>query len=54
MGKSSSYVMTNPWNSVVKNNRLKIDDIVQLWSFRVKSKLCFALVKVPSCNKQID
>ncbi|XP_022775646.1 B3 domain-containing protein At2g31420-like [Durio zibethinus] len=45
-GKSSSYVMTRTWNSVVKNNRLKIDDIVQLWSFRVKSKLCFALVKV--------
>ncbi|XP_022775857.1 B3 domain-containing protein At5g24050-like [Durio zibethinus] len=45
-GKSSSYVMTSTWNSVVKDNRLKIDDIVQLWSFRAKSKLCFALVKV--------
>ncbi|XVE92148.1 hypothetical protein REPUB_Repub01dG0072200 [Reevesia pubescens] len=54
MGKSSSYVMNNTWNSVVNNNPLKIDDVVQLWSFRVKSKLCFALVKVPSSNKEID
>ncbi|XVF02727.1 hypothetical protein REPUB_Repub04eG0199100 [Reevesia pubescens] len=47
-GKNSSYVLTSTWNSVVENNQLKIGDIVQLWSFRVESKLCFALVKVPS------
>ncbi|XVF85241.1 hypothetical protein PTKIN_Ptkin17bG0102000 [Pterospermum kingtungense] len=47
---SSSYVMINGWNSVVKKNGLKADDIVQVWSFRaktdLKSDLCFALVKV--------
>ena len=46
MSKCSMYVMNGAWNSVVENNGLKIDDIVQLWSFRVKSDLCFALVKV--------
>ncbi|XP_021294876.1 B3 domain-containing protein At1g05920-like [Herrania umbratica] len=46
MTKSSMYVLTKTWNSVVKNNQLKIDDVVQLWSFRVESSLCFALVKV--------
>ncbi|GMI87711.1 hypothetical protein HRI_002440400 [Hibiscus trionum] len=46
MGKTSLYVMTESWNSVVKNNRLKKGDIVQLWSFRVDSNLCFALVRV--------
>ncbi|EOY23524.1 Uncharacterized protein TCM_015393 [Theobroma cacao] len=46
MKNSSMYVLTKTWNSVVKNNQLKIDDVVQLWSFRVESSLCFALVKV--------
>ena len=46
MKKISTYVMNTAWNSVVENNGLKIDDIVQLWSFRVKSSLSFALIKV--------
>ncbi|XVE68270.1 hypothetical protein DITRI_Ditri09bG0054000 [Diplodiscus trichospermus] len=46
MGKSSTYNLTKKWNEVVKNNQLNIDDVVQLWSFLVESKLCFALVKV--------
>ena len=46
MGKCSTYVLTTMWNLVAKNNQLKIDDVVQLWSFRVESSLCFALVKV--------
>ncbi|XVE58383.1 hypothetical protein DITRI_Ditri04bG0165500 [Diplodiscus trichospermus] len=45
MGKSSTYNLTKKWNEVVKNNQLNVDDVVQLWSFRVESKLCFALVK---------
>ncbi|KAK8699251.1 hypothetical protein V6N13_115342 [Hibiscus sabdariffa] len=43
MGKTSLYVMTESWNSVVKSNKLKKGDVVQLWSFRVNAKLCFAL-----------
>ncbi|TYI38807.1 hypothetical protein ES332_A02G054400v1 [Gossypium tomentosum] len=46
MGSSSLYVLTNTWNPVVKNNQLKKGDMVQLWSFRVNSLLCFALVKL--------
>ncbi|KAE8719328.1 SET domain protein 16 isoform 1 [Hibiscus syriacus] len=46
MGKSSLYVMTESWNSVVETNKLKKDETVQLWSFRVNSELCFALVRV--------
>ncbi|XWS22733.1 hypothetical protein CRYUN_Cryun29cG0061700 [Craigia yunnanensis] len=33
MKKISTYVMTIEWNSEVENNGLKIDDIIQLWSF---------------------
>ncbi|KAE8687753.1 SET domain protein 16 isoform 1 [Hibiscus syriacus] len=46
MGKNKLYAMTTAWNSVVMNNRLVNGNIVQLWSFRVSSELCFALVKV--------
>ena len=52
MGKCSTYVLTKMWNWVAKNNQLKIDDVVQLWSFRVESKLCFALVKVNTSVQQ--
>ncbi|XVF85247.1 hypothetical protein PTKIN_Ptkin17bG0102600 [Pterospermum kingtungense] len=45
-GKSSSYVLNKGWNSVVESNGLKVGDTVQVWSFRVNSELCFALVKV--------
>ncbi|XP_021295004.1 B3 domain-containing protein At5g24050-like [Herrania umbratica] len=51
MVKSSMYVLTTRWNSVVKNNQLEIGDVVQLWSFRVESCLCFALVKVDDVQK---
>ncbi|KAE8690823.1 SET domain protein 16 isoform 1 [Hibiscus syriacus] len=46
MGKNSLYVMIGSWNSVVESNKLKKDEIVQLWSFRMNSQLCFALVRV--------
>ncbi|XVF85214.1 hypothetical protein PTKIN_Ptkin17bG0100200 [Pterospermum kingtungense] len=45
-GTSSSYVLNKGWNSVVESNGLKVGDTVQVWSFRVNSELCFALVKV--------
>ncbi|XP_039015186.1 putative B3 domain-containing protein At2g27410 [Hibiscus syriacus] len=46
MGKNSLYVMIESWNSVVESNKLKKDEIVQIWSFRMNSELCFALVRV--------
>ncbi|MBA0771225.1 hypothetical protein Gotri_019719 [Gossypium trilobum] len=46
MRKNSMYVITTSWNSIVKNNRLKVEDVVQLWSFRVNSTLYFALQKL--------
>ncbi|KAG4157289.1 hypothetical protein ERO13_D02G053350v2 [Gossypium hirsutum] len=46
MGSSSLYVLTNTWNPIVKNNQLKKGDTVQLWSFRMNSLPCFALIKL--------
>ncbi|KAE8733762.1 hypothetical protein F3Y22_tig00000991pilonHSYRG00069 [Hibiscus syriacus] len=47
-GKPSSviYVFTGRWNSLAKDNELKEGDLIQMWSFRQNSKLCFALVLV--------
>ncbi|KAL4304439.1 hypothetical protein GQ457_10G026450 [Hibiscus cannabinus] len=39
MGKTSLYVMTESWNSVVKSNKLNKGDIVQLWSFRAAEEV---------------
>ncbi|KAK5773461.1 hypothetical protein PVK06_049767 [Gossypium arboreum] len=46
MRKKSMYVVTTSWNSIVKNNKLKAEDVVQLLSFRVNSTLCFVLQKL--------
>ncbi|KAE8719327.1 SET domain protein 16 isoform 1 [Hibiscus syriacus] len=46
MRKNSLYVMIESWNSVVESNKQKKGEIVQLWSLRVNSNLCFALVRV--------
>ncbi|KAI9126328.1 hypothetical protein K1719_002749 [Acacia pycnantha] len=41
------YKLSNRWMAVVRNNDLKLDEKVQLWSFRrVEDKLGFALVKL--------
>ncbi|XWS75618.1 hypothetical protein CRYUN_Cryun01aG0106600 [Craigia yunnanensis] len=42
----SIYVLSSDWNSVVKGNDLKVNDVIQLWSFRAKWILCFAMVIV--------
>lgn len=46
--KSSSYVLRSNWNNVVAANDLKINTVVQIWSFQVadKENLCMALVVV--------
>ncbi|MBA0554205.1 hypothetical protein Golob_013324 [Gossypium lobatum] len=44
---SSLSVLIIGWKSVVEDNDLKVRDVVQVWSFQVNSKLCFALIIVP-------
>ncbi|RDY08971.1 B3 domain-containing protein, partial [Mucuna pruriens] len=48
--KSNVYNLGMGWNKIVTDNHLKPNDTLQLWSFRVSSKLCFALVKLPQNN----
>nr|POE67141.1 putative b3 domain-containing protein [Quercus suber] len=63
---SSTYVLISTWNEVQESNGLNIDDVVQLWSFRVnreacndasssntnKGGLCFALVLVQKATDE--
>ncbi|KAA8523836.1 hypothetical protein F0562_010259 [Nyssa sinensis] len=51
---SSSYVLITGWNSIVYDDKLKKDMEVQVWSFRVNGKLCFAIVKVETGQQQDD
>ncbi|GAV70912.1 DUF313 domain-containing protein [Cephalotus follicularis] len=51
---SSMYVLRTGWNYLRERNGLKKFDIVQLWSFRVNGKLCFALFKVSEGNGNGD
>ena len=37
---SSTYALRSTWNYVQKSNDLKMDDVVQLWSFRVDKEAC--------------
>ncbi|XP_040364355.1 B3 domain-containing protein At1g05920-like [Rosa chinensis] len=44
---SSSYVLKTRWNEVRRKNGLKLNDVIQVWSFRdVGNNLHFALVLV--------
>ncbi|KAJ4827940.1 hypothetical protein Tsubulata_048635 [Turnera subulata] len=44
---SSSYVLKTKWNQVKLDNNLRTDDVIQVWSFRLRSgQLCFAIVKL--------
>lgn len=45
MTKSYVYNLTMGWNQIVGDNHLKLGDTLHLWSFRLSSQLCFALVK---------
>lgn len=40
------YIITNKWNELVAENRFKAKKKVQLWSFRCRGELYFALVKL--------
>ena len=37
---SSTYALRSTWNYVQKSNGLKIDDVVQFWSFSVDKEAC--------------
>ncbi|KAM7276412.1 hypothetical protein ACFE04_018278 [Oxalis oulophora] len=43
-GSSKCYQLSSKWNSVVEKNNLEEGDMIQLWSYRVNSDVCFALV----------
>ncbi|OIV90262.1 hypothetical protein TanjilG_11990 [Lupinus angustifolius] len=44
---SSSYVLrSSSWKKVIKANQLKVNDRIQVWSFRIQEELCMAIVKV--------
>lgn len=46
MKTCSIYALRSGWYSVVKDNDLNLNNNIQVWSFRVDSKLCFALLRV--------
>ncbi|KAJ6293257.1 hypothetical protein OIU77_008758 [Salix suchowensis] len=48
MKNTASYVLTSSWNDVLDRNAgaLKVDDIVQVYSFRRDQKLWLVLIKV--------
>ncbi|PON42206.1 B3 domain-containing protein [Parasponia andersonii] len=46
MGSNFPYNLVSGWFKVVEDNNIAQHDVVQLWSFRIQSQLCFALVKV--------
>ncbi|KAL9345855.1 hypothetical protein Peur_060708 [Populus x canadensis] len=54
MNNTVSYVLTSNWNDVLDRNAgaLKLDDIVQVYSFRRDQKLCLVLVKVMDADDQ--
>ncbi|KAL5782535.1 hypothetical protein ACOSP7_007564 [Xanthoceras sorbifolium] len=56
MNKTFSYTLIRRWNSVAENqrNRLEIGGWMQLWCFRVDSKLWFALVNLAQEENTAD
>ncbi|KAK0576497.1 hypothetical protein LWI29_018335 [Acer saccharum] len=46
-GRYSEFVLTGNWSEIVQNenNGLQKNKLVRLWSFRMGTDLCFALVK---------
>lgn len=40
------YVLIKNWHYIAERNGLHAYDIVRVWSFRIGSRLCFAVVKV--------
>ncbi|KAI3468352.1 hypothetical protein Pfo_025015 [Paulownia fortunei] len=43
---NSMFALVSPWKEVCRRNQLREGKVIQLWSFRRNSKLCFALVPI--------
>ncbi|CAI9278700.1 unnamed protein product [Lactuca saligna] len=48
MNSTSNYVLKTEWNRFVKANEkdLEINKKIQVWSFRIDEKLCFAIARL--------
>ncbi|EPS68249.1 hypothetical protein M569_06523 [Genlisea aurea] len=44
---STSYAIITTWGDIQERNKLRIGMVLQIWSFRVRGSLGFALVVVP-------
>jgi len=44
--KSDTYNLVKEWNKIVATNKFKVDEELQIWSFRVNRKLYFFLNKL--------
>lgn len=51
-GVSRSFVLKGNWKKVVSNNHLQIDDMAQLWAFRIDGRLCLAFVLLSDEEKE--
>ncbi|KAG6393817.1 hypothetical protein SASPL_144391 [Salvia splendens] len=47
---TSIYAVNGKWNAFVKKNNLTEGMVVQLWFFRLREELCFALVQLPDSS----
>ncbi|XP_047942280.1 putative B3 domain-containing protein At3g24850 [Salvia hispanica] len=47
---SSIYAINGKWNAFVKKYNLTEGMVVQLWFFRLREELCFALVQLPDSS----
>ncbi|KAL1537701.1 putative B3 domain-containing protein [Salvia divinorum] len=44
---SSTYIINGKWHAFAKKNNLTVGLVVQLWCFRLREELCFAIVPLP-------
>ncbi|KAL1537702.1 putative B3 domain-containing protein [Salvia divinorum] len=47
---SSSYIINGKWHAFAKKNNLTVGLVVQLWCFRLREELCFAIVPLPDSS----
>ncbi|KAJ4825822.1 hypothetical protein Tsubulata_040167 [Turnera subulata] len=48
IGSGLGYVLKKTWNDMKRRNDLQVDDVIQVWSFRMPAsgELCLAIVKL--------
>ncbi|KAL1537705.1 putative B3 domain-containing protein [Salvia divinorum] len=47
---SSTYIINSKWHAFAKKNNLTVGLVVQLWCFRLREELCFAIVPLPDSS----